>query len=187
MSDLYKAYIQLTIQTQTWCNTSRNTQIPDQKRNPNNMSYSYVVSSQRSTAVSHSIVCSFSSPGAKNLVVAKGNYLLVYLVSEDALTLLTETPLFGKIKCLDFYRPANLETDALFVLTERKSFCVLGYDAATGKLTTRAVGNVRDRAGRDVEIGQRGLVDPNFRMIGMVLYEGQLKVKFLWRDTGRNN
>lgn len=141
-------------------------------------SYSYVVTSQRSTTVNQSVVCSFTAPGSKNLILAKGNYLLVYHVHEDSLELALETPLFGRIKCLDYYRPHNHETDVLFLLTERKSFCVLGYDPAARKLVTRAVGNVRDRAGRDVEFGQRGIIDPNYRMIGMMLYEGQLKVSW---------
>jgi hypothetical protein len=140
------------------------------------MSYSYVVTSQKPTSVNFSVVCNFSSNDSKNLILAKGNALLIYTVHEDSLELLLETPMFGKIKCLDFYRPSNCETDVLFVLTERKSFCVLGYDAANNQLVTRAVGNVRDRAGRDVEIGQRGIIDPEYRMIGMMLYEGQFKV-----------
>jgi hypothetical protein len=149
-----------------------------------NMAYSYVVTSQRATTVNQSVVCSFTSPSAKNLVIAKGNYLLVYSARDDALELVLEAPLFGRIKCLDFYRPHGHDMDVLFLLTERKSFCVLGYDPVGNKLITRAVGNVRDRAGRDVEIGQRGIVDPEYRMIGMMLYEGQLKVYSLFTDPG---
>lgn len=140
------------------------------------MSYSYVVTSQKATAVSHAITCNFTAADERNLIVAKGNYLLVYAVRNGNLELVMESPLFGKIKSLEFYRPSTAVTDSLFVLTERKSFCVLGYDGQTNKLVTRAVGNVRDRAGRDIEIGQRGLIDPDFRMIGMMLYEGHLKV-----------
>lgn len=140
------------------------------------MSYSYVVTSQRPTAVSFSIVCNFTGEEDKNLIIAKGNFLVIYAVRPEGLEVVVETPLFGRIKSLDYYRPHGSKTDVLFVLTERKSFCVLGYDGDTQKIITRAVGNVRDRAGRDVEIGQRGIVDPDYRMIGMMLYEGQLKV-----------
>ena len=127
--------------------------------------------------MSHAITCSFTSVDDKNLILAKGNYLLVYIIRDGNLELVLESPLFGKIKCLDSYKSSTSPTDSLFILTERKSFCVLGYDATTNSLVTRAVGNVRDRAGRDVEIGQRGLVDPDSRMIGMMLYEGHLKVE----------
>lgn len=100
----------------------------------------------------------------------------VYTIHDNCTNLILETPLFGKIKCLETYRPSTSTADVLFILTERKSFFVVGYDSEHQKLTTRAVGNVKDRAGRDVEIGQRGLIDPDFRMIGMLLYEGHIKV-----------
>lgn len=148
------------------------------KTNVGTMSYSYVVTSQKATAVNYAVVCNFTSAEEKNLILAKGNYLHIYVVRNGNLELALEAPLFGKIKCLEYYRASSASSDSLFVLTERKSFCVLGYDQATNKLVTRAVGNVRDRAGRDIEIGQRGIVDPDFRMIGMMLYEGHLKVSF---------
>lgn len=147
------------------------------------MSYSYVVTSQKATAVSHAVSCSFTAPNEKNLIVAKGNYLLVYVLRDGNMELVMESPLFGKIKCLEYYRQSTASTDSLFILTERKSFCVLGYDNQSNKLITRAVGNVRDRAGCDVEIGQRGLIDPDFRMIGMMLYEGHLKVRTTMKKT----
>lgn len=152
-------------------------------RNVGAMSYSYVVTSQKATAVNYAIVCNFTSAEEKNFILAKGNYLLVYTIRNGNMDLVLEAPLFGKIKCLEYYRQSNATSDSLFLLTERKSFCVLGYDPAANKLITRAVGNVRDRAGRDVEIGQRGLVDPDFRMIGMMLYEGHLKVSTNERDV----
>ncbi|KAJ1433850.1 hypothetical protein B484DRAFT_5028 [Ochromonadaceae sp. CCMP2298] len=139
--------------------------------------YSYVVTSQRPTVVNFSVVCNFTSNEAKDLVVARGNYLAVYTVRDDSLVLEVEVPLFGKIKYLDYFHSPIHDRDLLFILTERKTFCVLAWDQETRKLTTRAVGNVRDRAGRDVEIGQRGLVDPEYKVIGMILYEGQLKVR----------
>ena len=100
----------------------------------------------------------------------------MYGIGENSTNLVLETPLFGKIKRLNTYKPATSATDLLFVLTERKSFFVVGYDPETQKLVTKAMGNVKDRAGRDVEIGQRDLIDPENRMIGMMLYEGHTKV-----------
>jgi DNA damage-binding protein 1 len=64
----------------------------------------------------------------------------------------------------------------LFVLTERYKFCVLSYNAATGEIVTRANGDVQDRVGRPVEVGQIGLVDPEVRLIGLHLYDGLFKV-----------
>ena len=41
---------------------------------------------------------------------------------------------------------------------------------------TRANGDASDRVGRPVEVGQRGIVDPQCRLIGLHLYDGLFKV-----------
>lgn len=45
-----------------------------------------------------------------------------------------------------------------------------------GELVTRANGDASDRVGRPVEVGQRGIVDPQCRLIGLHLYDGLFKV-----------
>lgn len=142
------------------------------------MSYSYVVNSQKPTAVQHTVVCSFTSPGDTNLIIAKGNHLEIQTLKENGLDAILDVALFGKITALDFYRPANTNQDILFVLTEKKHFSVIGYDAVNKKLITRAIGNVKDRVGRDIESGQKGFIDPEHKMIAMLLYDGLLKVNF---------
>lgn len=112
------------------------------------MSYSYVVTSQRPTAVSHSIVCSFTGPESRNLVLAKGSRLEVFNVTPgvaEGITPLLEFGIFGTVTALGAYRPSNMAHDVLFVLTAKRYFSVLGYDAAKNKITNRATGCVRDR------------------------------------------
>ena len=46
-----------------------------------------------------------------------------------------------------------------------------------GELVTRANGDASDRVGRPVELGQRGIVDPQCRLIGMHLYDGLFKAR----------
>ena len=139
------------------------------------MSFSYVVTSQKSTAVHSSCFCSFTSPTDRNLVIAKGNHLEIYTLREDSIAFENDLPLYGKITALDFYRNKDTFQDEIFVLTEKKHFCVLYCDAMR-KVVTRTTGNLKDRVGRDTEHGQRGFVDPDRRMIATLLYEGLLKV-----------
>ena len=93
-------------------------------------------------------------------------------------------------------RLASEATDLLFLLTERLQFCVLAYEPESGKrspfsdqgwapqnplcvaggLVTRANGDASERIGRQVEVGQIGIVEPGCRLIGLHLYDGQLKV-----------
>lgn len=142
------------------------------------MSYLYAVTSQRPTATNFSIVCNFTSPTDRNLVLARGNYLEIHVLREHGLSPVLDVPMFGRIKALDFYRPVNGTQDLLFVLIERKKFCILAYDASKNELVTKSIGNVKDRIGRDIEMGQRAFLDPDSRMIGMMLYDGLIKVRF---------
>lgn len=144
------------------------------------MECSYAVSTLEATAVSMSVVCHLkaSLSGAKdtNLILAKGNLLEVYSFSELGLVKVFTTSVFGRITALDKYQPGDHAYDALFILTERKHFCILSYDENNNTLITRAKGNLKDQVGRSLEQGQRGALDPEGRMIGMMLYEGLLKV-----------
>lgn len=139
--------------------------------------YSYVVTSHKPTAVNHSLICNFTGPDERNLVVARGNYLEISTLRDDGLTTeLPEVSLFGRIASLGHCRIATLNQDVLFVLTERKHFCVLSYDIPTQKIVTRAAGNAKDKSGRDLETGIFAVVDPDNRMVAMALSEGQMKV-----------
>ena len=141
------------------------------------MSFSYVVTSQKSTAVNHSIICKFTSETDCNLILAKGHHLEVHTLREDGLIAEIDVALYGNILSLEAYRPPTLLHDVIYVLTDKKLFCVLGFDALTRKIITRAVGSVKDRVGRECQSGQRGFIDPDNRMIGMLLYENSIKVR----------
>lgn len=149
------------------------------------MEFSYAVSTFEATAVSLSIVChlgaAVTSNGLSNqhtnLVLAKGNHLEIYSFTVHGLAKLLTAPVFGRITALDKYQPGDQEYDVLFILTERKHFCILSYDGMNNTLITRAKGNLKDQVGRSLEQGQRGILDPDGRMIGMMLYEGLLKVE----------
>jgi DNA damage-binding protein 1 len=140
------------------------------------MAYNYVVTSQRPTAISHAMVCSFTGPDAKNLIVSKGNRLEIHNITAEGISSVTEFVIYGTVASLDHYRLSNDRQDMIFVLTAKKYFCVLRYDAEHGKIVSRATGCVRDRIGRDSELGPSAFMDPENRMIAMSLYERHLKL-----------
>ena len=147
------------------------------------MSYLYSVTSQKATSVQFSITCHFTSPTDRNLILGKGSHLEIYVLDEqNGLVLVEEVPLFGRIKYLDVLHPYLSSTDSLFILTERKRFAVLSYDSENKKVITKSIGNAKDRIGRDAEMGQRGFMDPDGKMIGMMLNDGLIKVRiFIFR------
>lgn len=138
--------------------------------------FSYVVTSQKSTAVQNSVICNFTGPNDRNLIIGRGNHLEVHTLRDNGLCAEQDLYLFGKISALEFYRPSSMNQDVLFVLTERKYFCILGYDEVSRKVVSRATGNIKDRVGRELESGIKAIVDPEYRVIGAVLYEGLLKI-----------
>ena len=92
------------------------------------------------------------------------------------LVLLEELTLNGRVVSMHAFRPKDEEQDRLFVLTEHKHFCVLGYDTEGKKVTTLACGNLNSVVGRHPESGIRSVIDPLNRMIAMVLYDGHFKL-----------
>ena len=142
------------------------------------MAYAYVATSSRPTAIQQAIVCSFTDPSSHNLVLAKGNRIEVHDITLDGISPVTEFEIYGKICTLSYYRPANMNQDVIFILTAKKQFCILVFDSITRKINNRACGNLRDRIGTDSRLGPRGFIDPENRMIAMVLYEQYLKVCF---------
>ena len=60
----------------------------------------------------------------------------------------------------------------LLITTERYNLMILSYDSENKRIETRAFGNVEERIGRPTECGQRAIVDPLSRVIGLHHYEG---------------
>lgn len=141
------------------------------------MSYLYLTTSQKATAVTTSIVCNFTGPTDRNLIVAKGNVLELSTLKSDAIVAEKSIPLFGKIVAVEAYRVPTSLQDLLFVLTQKKHFCVIAWDSVMMKPAIKATGNLRDRSGKDSESGYRVFIDPGSRMIGVMVYEGQIKVR----------
>lgn len=141
------------------------------------MAYFYAATSQKSTSVNHSVVCHFTSPRDRNLILARGNCLEIHTVEDTGLVGVLSVSLYGKILCLDYFVDSSSGENRLFVATEFKSFTVFAFDEKERKLVTKAVSTVKDRMAKDSISGQCAFTDPENRMIGMILSEGELKVR----------
>eukprot|EP00611_Tribonema_gayanum_P012338 TRINITY_DN2295_c0_g1_i5.p2 TRINITY_DN2295_c0_g1~~TRINITY_DN2295_c0_g1_i5.p2 ORF type:complete len:243 (-),score=52.11 TRINITY_DN2295_c0_g1_i5:252-980(-) len=140
------------------------------------MSYNYVVTAQRPTAVTHSLLAHFTSAQDANLITAKGNRLNILTVTEDGLQGIHDAPLYGSVACMEAFRLPGESQDLLFILTARYQFCILGYDTQSGEIRTRGKGNLVDRIGKPADVGRLCSIDPQSRLIALYLYEGVLKV-----------
>ncbi|RYH30100.1 hypothetical protein EON65_06270 [archaeon] len=140
------------------------------------MAHLYAVTSHKATAVNFSVICNFTAPNDRNLVVARSNTLYVYTLKDIGLVLSVEIPLFGRIKGVEVYRPLSYEKDTIFVMVEHKHVCLLEFDVQSKQVLTRANMSVQDRIGKDSDLGQKSLIDPEGRLLALRIYNGSLKV-----------
>lgn len=89
---------------------------------------------------------------------------------------------------MKLFRPEGEKKDLLFIMTYKYNAaileCVPVVKGETGdaifEVRTRAHGNVADQVVRASETGQIGIIDPQCKLIGLRLYDGQLKVNVLY-------
>uniref|UniRef100_A0A672N1S9 DNA damage-binding protein 1 n=1 Tax=Sinocyclocheilus grahami TaxID=75366 RepID=A0A672N1S9_SINGR len=148
------------------------------------MSYNYVVTAQKPTAVNACVTGHFTSAEDLNLLIAKNTRLEIYVVTAEGLRPVREVGMYGKIAVMELFRCGESK-DLLFILTAKYNACILEYkqNGDSIDIITRAHGNVQDRIGRPSETGIIGIVDPECRMIGLRLYDGLFKVIPLDRDN----
>mmetsp|Transcript_5262 Transcript_5262/g.15983 ORF Transcript_5262/g.15983 Transcript_5262/m.15983 type:complete len:1099 (+) Transcript_5262:49-3345(+) len=134
----------------------------------------YTASCHRPTIVTHSIKAAFTDGDDINLIVAKVTTLEIYRVAPEGLQPVLDSDVYGRIAVMLSFRLPGESKDLLFVCTEANRYFILEFEG--DRLITRAYGDVESRAGRSAQHGQCGFVDPEGRLLGLHLYEGQLKV-----------
>lgn len=151
---------------------------------PANMSYNYVVTAHKPTAVNGCVTGNFTSPRDLNLIIAKNNRMEIYVVTPEGLRPVKEVAIYGRIAVLELFRPPGEEKDQMFLLTSRYSAMILEcqQDGDSIDIITKALGSVQDRVGRPSETGIIGIIDPLCQVIALRLYDGLLKVIPLDKD-----
>ncbi len=113
------------------------------------MSFHYVATGCKPSAVYDCIECSFLEAKKRNLILNKGTLLEVYSIDNDDLEFVMEIPIYGRVSILKSIRMANQEVDWLIIITERYWFTVLQFK--NGEIITKANGDLRDEIGRRSE------------------------------------
>ena len=147
------------------------------------MAYLYVATTKKPTVVSNSIVCSLTSLQDRNLAIARGNQLEIHTLTSNGITPEKSFTLNGRITSLKKFRYGGSGQDVLFILTAKKHFTVLAWDNQTKNPIVKATGNLKDRPGCDLEFGHFVLIDPENRMIAVLVHEGQLKVSLKYSNS----
>ena len=69
------------------------------------MSYNYVVTAYKGTAVTAAQTGNFTGPDDINLVQAKGSCLVVSLVTPEGLKTVADVNVYGRISLMQLFRP----------------------------------------------------------------------------------
>ncbi|KAF6102934.1 damage specific DNA binding protein 1 [Phyllostomus discolor] len=69
------------------------------------MSYNYVVTAQKPTAVNGCVTGHFTSAEDLNLLIAKNTRLEIYVVTAEGLRPVKEVGMYGKIAVMELFRP----------------------------------------------------------------------------------
>ncbi|CAG0890331.1 unnamed protein product [Darwinula stevensoni] len=149
------------------------------------MSHNYVVTCQKPTAVNACATGNFVSQEELNLVLAKNNYLEIYVVRPEGLQLLKEINLYGRVSVMKFFRPEHENKDLLFIITQRYNVMILECvrEEDDFEIKTKAHGNVKDSIGNQSETGIIAIIDPTGHVIGLRLCDGIFKVIPLEKDN----
>ncbi|KAI2560265.1 DDB1 isoform 7, partial [Pan troglodytes] len=74
------------------------------------MSYNYVVTAQKPTAVNGCVTGHFTSAEDLNLLIAKNTRLEIYVVTAEGLRPVKEVGMYGKIAVMELFRPKALSS-----------------------------------------------------------------------------
>lgn len=144
------------------------------------MSYNYVVTANRASAVSNSIKGNFTGPDDVNLITAKLSRIEIYKILPDGLKPVREVGVYGRIEAIRLFRPPGHTKDLLFMLTNKYHVaileCIEGSQPDTIDIVTRRSGNIADPASRPTETGNIVIIDPDCRMVGLRMHDGLFKV-----------
>ena len=69
------------------------------------MACNYVVTAQKPTMVTHSVVGQFTSEEDTNLIIAKSTRLELHRVTADGLAPVFDVGIYGRIAALELFRP----------------------------------------------------------------------------------
>lgn len=69
------------------------------------MTQNYIVTAHKSTAVTDVVTGNFTSPDDLNLIEARGNSLLINLVTPEGLKPILDATIYGRVALMQLFRP----------------------------------------------------------------------------------
>ena len=138
---------------------------------------SYIVPIHRPSGVRNAMKLSFLGPNDESLILAKANRLEVYTQTEEGLTLVHSCSVNGYITILEPLRRATVQTDHLFVGTDRYQFFTCSWDTEAKQIKTEQnYFDQSDKVLRDSRETDRCHIDPTRRFMTLEIYDGVVTI-----------
>lgn len=139
---------------------------------------SYIVPVHRPSGTRLAIKLQFLEAQSETVVVAKANRLELYAFSPDTgLTLAHSRAVYGYIVMLEAIRPANSQTDHLFVGTDRGQYFTCSWDNEAKQLKTeQSYVDTADRTMKNTRDNARVHIDPTRRYMALEILDGIVTV-----------
>ena len=97
-------------------------------------------------------------------------------------SLFQDVPIYGRLTCLEAFRPMGSDKDYLFMLTKKFDAAILEFQPGKEgsnnefEVVTRCHGNMKERVGRLSESGMKATIDSKCRCIALSIYDANIKV-----------
>eukprot|EP00210_Caulerpa_lentillifera_P005156 g4928.t1 len=151
--------------------------------------YNYVVTAQRPTAVTHSVVGHITGHWNIDLIIgyvfpilplipsfSKSTSIELYTLRKGGLQPVVDTPVNGRIAAVQLFRPASSQCDYVLLLTERYDICTLRFDSSSSEWRTISTGCLQQNVGQEARNGPFAIIDPQSRICGFHLYSSVFRL-----------
>ncbi|CAF0930077.1 unnamed protein product [Brachionus calyciflorus] len=154
------------------------------------MSGIYMVSAQKPTAVTHSVLGRVTSPTDLNLIICKNSLIEIYKATAEGLKFLKQIAIWGVVDTLNTYRGKHDKKDNLLVITAKYDIIVLTCEMnqnGTLEVVTKSHGCVKDTIPRQSSTHMITIVDNTRNLVAIKCYDGILKTFSLNSDNKQLN
>lgn len=145
------------------------------------MSGIYMVSAQKPTSVTHSVLGRVTSETDLNLIICKSTLVEVYKVTPEGLVFVKQIGIWGVVENLNIIRLQNEMKDCILITTSKYDIMVLSFDYDQDgfcEVITKLHGNFKDTVPRNSSQNIITIVDTtkSTSIIAIKCYDGILKV-----------
>ncbi|CAG9324331.1 unnamed protein product [Blepharisma stoltei] len=135
--------------------------------------WNYLASAHKSSAVATSLVCNFTSPEDRNLIVAKGNRIEIHTLTEENIIPIQEFSLFGIVRFIEKLHPQT-GSDSLLIVTDPYNLSLAVFE--NSKLCLKESVSLKEKLSLRLEYFPFATLDPHQRAFCMHIYKGLIRI-----------